>query len=182
MKKLVAISLTLSLIFVLAASHIPYHISHIPAKDTLSYPEETHLQNIQQLTFGGDNAEAYFSFDGKWLIFQRTQPKDGLNCDQMFIGKIPQQGERFEYKMVSTGKGRTTCGFFTKDGRHVIYASTHLGSNDCPPVPDRSKYGNRYIWPLYASFDIFMARWQKNDLYQCEGWRYRSVHNGPSDR
>ena len=127
------------------------------SKDTLSYPEETHLQNIQQLTFGGDNAEAYFSFDGKWLIFQRTQAKDGINCDQMFIGKVPAGGEKFEYKMVSTGKGRTTCGFFTKDGKHVIYASTHLGSNDCPPVPDRAKYGNRYIWPLYASFDIFMA-------------------------
>ena len=59
--------------------------------------------------------------------------------------------------MVSTGKGRTTCGFFTKDNQHIVYASTHLGGNDCPPVPDRSKYGNRYIWPIYASFDIFMA-------------------------
>ena len=42
--------------------------------DTLQYPSETHLQNVQQLTFGGDNAEAYFSFDSKWIIFQRTQP------------------------------------------------------------------------------------------------------------
>lgn len=128
-----------------------------PASDTLLYPEETHFKNIQQLTFGGDNAEAYFSFDGKYLIFQRTNAKDGIACDQMFIGKVPASGEKFEYKLVSTGKGRTTCGFFTKDGKHVIYASTHLGSADCPPVPDRSKYGNKYIWPLYASFDIFMA-------------------------
>ena len=59
--------------------------------------------------------------------------------------------------MVSTGKGRTTCAYFTKDGKHIIYASTHLGSDDCPPVPDRSKYGNKYIWPLYSSYDIFMA-------------------------
>jgi len=125
--------------------------------DTLQYPSETHLQNIQQLTFGGDNAEAYFSFDCKWIIFQRTQPKDGLNCDQIFIGKVPKQGEKFEYKMVSNGKGRTTCGAFLKDGKHIIYASTHLGADTCPPVPDRKKYGNKYIWPLYDSYDIFMA-------------------------
>ena len=125
--------------------------------DTLTYPEEKHFKNMQQLTFGGDNAEAYFSFDGKWIIFQRTSPKDGIPCDQMFIGKVPKPGEKFEYKMVSSGKGRTTCGFFTKDGKHIIYASTHAGGDECPPVPDRSKYGNKYIWPLYSSYDIYMA-------------------------
>jgi Tol biopolymer transport system component len=125
--------------------------------DTLQYPDETHLQNVQQLTFGGDNAEAYFSFDGKWIIFQRTNLKEGVLCDQIFIGKVPAPGEKFEYKMASTGKGRTTCGAFLKDGKHFIYASTHLGADTCPPVPDRKKYGNRYIWPLYDSYDIFMA-------------------------
>ena len=59
--------------------------------------------------------------------------------------------------MVSTGKGRTTCPYFTKDGKHIIYASTHLAADTCPPVPDRNKYGNKYIWPLYDSYDIFMA-------------------------
>ena len=125
--------------------------------DTVLYPDEHHFKNIQQLTFGGDNAEAYFSADSKYLVFQRTNAKEGLPCDQEFIGKVPAAGEKFEYKMISSGKGRTTCGFFTNDGRHVIYASTHLGADTCPPVPDRKKYGNKYIWPLYASFDIFMA-------------------------
>lgn len=125
--------------------------------DTLHYPDEKHFKNIQQLTFGGDNAEAYFSFDSKYLIFQRTSLKDGIPCDQMYIGKVPKYGEKFEYKLVSTGKGRTTCGFFTKDNKHVIYASTHLAGDECPPVPDRKKYGNKYIWPLYSSYDIFMA-------------------------
>ncbi len=135
--------------------------------DTLHYPEETHFKNVQQLTFGGDNAEAYFSYDGKWLIFQKTAPKEGIPCDQMYIGKIPTQpGEKFEPKLVSTGKGRTTGGAFTKDGKHVIYASTHLGSADCPPVPDRSKYGNKYIWPLYDSYDIFMADLNGNIVKQ----------------
>ena len=129
----------------------------INGEDTIQYPEESHFSNVQQLTFGGDNAEAYFSYDGKWIIFQRTNQKEGLYCDQMFIGKVPKAGNKFSYKMVSTGKGRTTCGFFTRDGKHVIYASTHLGSEVCPPVPDRSKYGNKYIWPLYDSYDIFMA-------------------------
>ncbi|MFN8251676.1 MAG: hypothetical protein U0V75_07305 [Ferruginibacter sp.] len=125
--------------------------------DTILFPGEKHFKNVQQLTFGGDNAEAYFSFDGKWIIFQRTNPKEGIMCDEMFIGKVPKAGEKFEYKKVSSGKGRTTCGAFTKDGKHVIYASTHLGADTCPPVPDRRKYGNKYIWPLYDSYDIFMA-------------------------
>lgn len=134
----------------------PSQLRSLP-EDTVHFPEEKHFANVQQLTFGGDNAEAYFSYDGKYLIFQRTNPKEGLNCDQMFIGKVPGPGEKFEPYMVSSGKGRTTCGFFTKDGKHIIYASTFLGADTCPPVPDRKKYGNKYIWPLFASFDIFMA-------------------------
>lgn len=128
------------------------------ATDTLRYPGEAHFKNIRQLTFGGDNAEAYWSYDGKQIVFQRTSVKDGIPCDQIFVGKVPtKKNETFQYKLVSTGKGRTTCAFFTKDGKHIVYASTHLGSEACPPVPDRSKYGNKYIWPLYPSFDIFMA-------------------------
>ena len=128
------------------------------AADTLRYPDETHFKNIRQLTFGGDNAEAYWSYDGKYLVFQRSNPKEGINCDQIFMGKVPTRaGEPFTYKLISTGTGRTTCPFFTKDGKHIIYASTHLGSKDCPPTPDRAKYGNRYIWPLYDTYDIFMA-------------------------
>ncbi|MFM2138523.1 MAG: hypothetical protein RJA57_830 [Bacteroidota bacterium] len=128
------------------------------ASDTLRYPEERHFRNIRQLTFGGDNAEAYWSYDGKYLVFQRTSPKDGVPCDQIFLGRVPRRaGDPFEYRRVSTGKGRTTCAFFTRDNKNIIYASTHLGDSSCPPVPDRSKYGNKYIWPLYTSFDIFMA-------------------------
>lgn len=135
--------------------------------DTVHYPEEKHFKNIQQLTFGGDNAEAYWSYDGKYLVFQRTNPKEGLNCDQIYIGKVPQHpGEKFEYKLVSTGRGRTTCPFFTKDGKHIIYASTHLAADSCPPIPDRKKYGNRYIWPLYDSYDIFMADLDGNIVKQ----------------
>jgi Tol biopolymer transport system component len=128
-----------------------------PLNDTLIFEGEKHFKNIRQLTFGGDNAEAYWSFDGTHVTFQRTQPKEGVECDQIFIGKLPAAGEKFEFKLLSTGKGRTTCSYFMPDGKHVLYASTHLGGAACPPVPDRAKYGNRYIWPLYNSYDIFMA-------------------------
>jgi Tol biopolymer transport system component len=127
-------------------------------KDTLRNTEETHFKNVQQLTFGGDNAEAYWSYDSKMLIFQKTSLKEGIPCDQMYVGKVPtKKNQKFTPKLVSTGKGRTTCGFFTKDNKHIIYASTHLAADTCPPVPDRAKYGNKYIWPLYKSMDIFMA-------------------------
>lgn len=130
--------------------------------DTLHYPGEGHFKNLQQLTFGADNAEAYWSYDGKWIVFQRTAPKDGVRCDQIFIGRVPAKGEKFSFKMVSTGKGRTTCAFFTKDNRHIVYASTHEAADTCPPLPDRSKYGNKYIWPVYDSYDIYMADLQGN--------------------
>ncbi|HRX94244.1 MAG TPA: DPP IV N-terminal domain-containing protein, partial [Chitinophagaceae bacterium] len=135
--------------------------------DSLRYPDEHHFANIQQLTFGGDNAEAYWSYDGKYLVFQRTNPKEGLNCDQIFIGKVPEKaGDPFTYKMISSGKGRTTCPFFTKDNKHIIYASTHLGADTCPPVPDRSKHGNKYIWRLCETYDIFMADLDGNIVKQ----------------
>ena len=126
--------------------------------DSVQFAGEKHFNNIRQLTFGGDNAEAYWSYDGKSIIFQRTNPKEGLNCDQIFIGKIPtSKDEPFTYKMVSSGKGRTTCSYFLPDGKHIIYASTFKGGDSCPPLPDRSKYGNKYIWPVYETYDIYMA-------------------------
>lgn len=156
MKK--ALYFSLVFFFCVSVKAQPASTGEAKFSDTIHFPLEKHFANVQQLTFGGDNAEAYFSFDGKWLIFQRTNPKDGIECDQMFIGKIPtRQGEKFEPRAISSGKGRTTCGAFLKDGKHVIYASTYLGGDSCPPVPDRKKYGNKYIWPLYDSYDIFMA-------------------------
>jgi Tol biopolymer transport system component len=135
--------------------------------DSILYAGERHFANMRQLSFGGDNAEAYFSFDGRYLIFQKTRLSEGLPCDQMFIGRIPTKpGEPFVPRLVSTGKGRTTCGTFTRDGRHVLFASTHLSADSCPPVPDRKKYGNKYIWPLYRGYDIFMADTSGNIIRQ----------------
>lgn len=126
--------------------------------ETLTYSDEKHFKNVIQLTNGGDNAEAYFGFDSKTVVFQRTNPAEGIECDRIFYGELPQTKEdRFEYKLVSTGTGRTTCSYLMPDGEHVMYSSTHLASEDCPPVPDRKEHGNKYVWPIYEGYDIFIA-------------------------
>jgi TolB protein len=125
---------------------------------SLAYPDEKHFKNLRQLTTGGDNAEAYFGFDNEHITFQRTNPKEGLSCDQIFYGDITKSvsGSPFEYKCVSTGKGRTTCAYLMPDQKHFLYASTHLAMDTCPPVPDRSVI-KKYVWPIYNTYDIFVA-------------------------
>jgi len=133
-------------------------LAQYATQDTVHFAGEKYFKNVRQLTFGGDNAEAYWSYDGKSIVFQKTNPKEGVFCDQIFVGKVPvTDAQKFTPKMIGTGKGRSTCAYFLPDGKHIIYASTHLGADSCPPVPDRAKYGNKYIWPLYNSYDIFMA-------------------------
>ncbi len=116
---------------------------------------ETHLANIRQLTFGGENAEAYFSFDGKRLAFQSM--RDGSACDQIYTMNI----DGSDVRRISNGEGRTTCSFYEPDGRHLVYASTHLGGKDCPPKPDFSR---GYVWPVYAWYDIFRANADGSNL------------------
>ena len=114
----------------------------------LTVDGEKHLKNIKQLSFGGENAEAYFSFDGKQLIFQSK--RDGRGCDQIYSMNI----DGSNIHMVSSGEGRTTCSYFFKGGKKVLYASTHLGSRECPPNPDFSK---GYVWAIYPDYDIYTS-------------------------
>lgn len=118
---------------------------------------EKRLKNIRMLTEVGENAEAYFSFDGKKLIYQATT--DSLKCDQIFI----MNADGSDKHMVSTGKGRTTCAYFYPDGEKILYASTHRFDENCPQPPDRSK---GYVWKLYDSYDIFMANKDGSNLVQ----------------
>jgi TolB protein len=162
MKKWIALSSAMiALAFLMAFKQFTTHKQLDDGQqfaDTLLYPEETHFKNIRQLTFGGDNAEAYWSYDSKHLSFQRTNPKEGVACDQIFVGTLPTTANsNFEMQRVSNGKGRTTCAFFYPNGQDVVYASTHLKHDTCPAVPDRKQYGNRYIWPIYPEFDIFKS-------------------------
>ena len=114
----------------------------------LADPRERHLANIKQLTNEGENAEAYFSPDGKKLIFQRTTKSDG--CDQIFSMNI----DGSDMKMLSNGQGKTTCSYFTPDNKNIVYASTFKASPDCPPKPD---YSRGYVWALFPGFDILIA-------------------------
>jgi TolB protein len=147
-----------------------------PATDSLRYPQETHLRNIRQLTFGGDNAEAYFSFDDRSLVLQRTHEASGIPCDQIFWADIPTSPEAsFEMQRVSTGTGRTTCAYFLPGDSTVIFASTHAASEACPPAIDRSKV-QKYVWPIYDSYELYVARKDgsnlrrltDNDFYDAE--------------
>lgn len=111
-------------------------------------PQGTHLANLKRLTEGGQNAEAYWSPDGKRLIFQSTRPPH--ECDQIFI----MNADGSDQRLVSTGKGRTTCGYFLKDNKHFVYASTHEANPACPTPPDRSK---GYLWGVFPTYDVFLA-------------------------
>ncbi len=131
--------------------------SPIPSDtDTLRYTQEVHLRNVRQLTFGGENAEAYFSFDGRALVFQSTNPKWGSKCDQIFYFPL-DSGNVLRYRpiLISTGLGRTTCAYFLPGDSFILYASTHEADAACPPVPERHK--GRYVWPIYNSYDIYVA-------------------------
>lgn len=115
---------------------------------------ESRLGNITQITFGGQNAEAYFSRDGRRLTFQST--RDSLRCDQQFVMNIDGSNVR----RISTGQGRTTCGYFYDDDRRVLWASTHDASPECPAAPD---FSQGYVWPL-DDYDIYTSRADGSDV------------------
>jgi Tol biopolymer transport system component len=117
-------------------------------------PGERHLANIRQLTFGGQNAEAYFSADGKWLTFQST--RDGHPCDLQYVMRV----DGSQARRISTAAGKTTCGYFYDHDRRVFFASTHGTSADCPPRPDMSQ---GYVWGL-DDYDIYSTRPDGSDL------------------
>jgi TolB protein len=120
---------------------------------------ESHLKNIQQLTFGGDNAEAYFSFDGKFLSFQTNNKAWGLKCDQIYamnIKRAQKEAAKYVPEMISTGKGRTTCSYYMPGNKSILFASTHHFMDSCPaPIPYNPKA--KYVWPVYPEFDIFVS-------------------------
>lgn len=148
MKKFDAIFITA----LIATTLLPVSISaqtYDPAKDSLRFPQEKHLRNIRMLTHDGENAEAYLSWDEKELIYQSNA--GDLPCDQIFTMNIDGTNK----KMVSTGYGKTTCSYFLPGDTAIIYASTHLADKNCPAPPDMSR---GYVWELYKTFDIFLAK------------------------
>jgi Tol biopolymer transport system component len=153
MKRTAALLLTASFLGALVAASSPEPTPAEP--DPIRNPKEVHFRNVRQLTAGGENAEAYWSEDGKHLIFQSK--RDGRECDQIYV--IDADGGN--PRMVSTGGGKTTCSYFFPNGKRILYASTHLASPECPPGPDYSK---GYVWNLYEGFEIFTAALDGSDL------------------
>ena len=119
-------------------------------------PREERLSEVRQLTFGGENAEAYWSPSGSELIFQSTRAPS--ECDQIFRMPISDPAA---ISLVSTGQGRTTCGYFAADGERIIYSSTHASNAQCPIPPDRS---HGYVWPIYDTYEIYSAGLDGSDL------------------
>jgi Tol biopolymer transport system component len=124
-----------------------------PAAD-LALPGERHLRNVRQLTFGGENAEAYFSFDGRELVFQAAPP--GQPCDQEYVMRTDGSGVR----QVSSGGGRVTCGYFFPDGSRILWSSTRASGPECPPRADMSQ---GYVWALY-DYQIYTSRPDGSDV------------------
>ncbi|MEQ9466375.1 MAG: hypothetical protein RLN88_03135 [Ekhidna sp.] len=151
--------------------------------DSLRYEQEVHLKNVRQLTWGGNNAEAYWSFDGKSLVFQSDFSDWGVECDQIFTLEVnnPKKGER--PNMISTGLGRTTCSYFLPGDSLIVYGSTHLADSLCPPTPGRSS--GKYVWPIYEGYDIFVADLQGNIVNQLtseEGYDAEATVSPLGDR
>jgi TolB protein len=151
---------------------------------TVFSQEEKHLKNLKMLTHGGDNAEAYFSFNGKYASFQSNNKAWNLKCDQIFNLDIEKAAKDSTYKpaMISTGKGRTTCSYFLKDGKHILYASTHKSNDECPPVPEIK---GKYLWAVYKSFDIYVADLKGNitkQLTDTEGYDAEATVSPKGDK
>ena len=146
---------TLAAAAALLAAAACYRAVGAPAAPAVApAPGERHLANVRQLTRGGENAEAYFSPDGRQLIFQST--RDGRRCDQQYVMRVDGSDAR----RVSTGSGKTTCGYFFDGARKILFASTHAADTTCPPRPDPSK---GYVWRL-DPFDIYTANADGSDL------------------
>ena len=139
-----------------------------PAETLETAEEAGYFSNLRQLTFGGQNAEAYWSPDGTKLVFQST--RGDASCDQIYV----MNADGSDQRMVSTGQGVTTCGYFLPDNNGILYASTHVAGSDCPPRPDRSQ---GYVWPVHAGYDLFLTdiagsepkRLTDADGYDAEG-------------
>jgi TolB protein len=126
---------------------------------------EKHFKNIKQLTFGGDNAEAYFSFNNKMLTFQKTNPSEEIMCDQIYTMDITDNNKEFKIFPVSNGEGRSTCSYFMPGNKNIVFASTHAASKDCPQQPTPPTWAaHKYLWGVYNNFDIYTSTINGNNM------------------
>ncbi len=115
--------------------------------DDLIQPGEVHFKHLWQLTDGGENAEAYWSFGGDRLVLQSRRPKEGVQCDRIYVTE-----DDATTRQVSNGRGVTTCSYFLPGDESVLFASTHSGHETCPEPPDRSQ---GYVWQIHSEYEIY---------------------------
>lgn len=153
--------------------------------DTLIAPGEKHFKSLKQLTFGGDNAEAYWSFAGDKLVFQATNPAWGESCDQIYVfNPFTDDLRKAAPTKVSLNGGRTTCSYFLPGDSLVVFGSTHEGGHACPAHPERRPDG-KYVWPIYPSFDIYTADLKgnlRNQLTKTPGYDAEATVSPKGDR
>lgn len=161
----------ISILFILTAFSVNFSMNENLQENNDSIvnhimPGEHHFKSLRKITNGGDNAEAYWSFNDEMLVMQANNAKWNTSCDQIFyFNRTTDDLINNQAKMVSTGKGRTTCSYFLPGDTTILYASTHLGNDACPPVP-APRADHKYVWPIYADFDIFVADLKGNVLKQ----------------
>jgi Tol biopolymer transport system component len=147
------------------ASHGAPH--SLPAESPeIHYSSERHLTNVRQLTFGGDNAEAYWAFNQPSLVYQATRPEAGIPCDRIFIMDLDKDGTPsadLAPIQVSNGLGRTTCPYYLPGDTVVVFASTHEADSACPAVPERGPEG-RYVWPIYDAYDLYLSNLNTGEM------------------
>lgn len=153
--------------------------------DSVINPLETHFAHLRQLTYGGDNAEAYWSFDGQKLIFQSTNPKWDEQCDQIHVfDPFTDDLRATKPPLISVKGGRTTCSYFLPGDTLVLFASTHEHDAACPAVPER-RADHKYVWPIYPSFDIHVSDLEGNivrKLTETDGYDAEATVSPKGDR
>jgi Tol biopolymer transport system component len=121
-------------------------------------PTEKHLKNMVQLTNGGDNAEAYFSFNDKYITYQRTQSSEDIPCDQIWMMDVTNKNVDHKSTVISNGEGRTTCSYFMPGNKEILFASTHAANKDCPvQATPPASVKSKYLWGIFDSYDIYVA-------------------------
>ncbi len=161
-----------------AGQGVPAELANLAGEGVqLQAPGEDHLRNIRQITVGGENAEAYWAFDGSMLIYQGNKP-DGPGCDQIYL-LDPWTAESTR---VSNGQGRTTCSYFYPSGEQILYSSTHHHDASCPAEPD---FSMGYVWPIYPTYDVFVANTDGSNLRQLtteDGYDAEATFSPAGDR
>jgi TolB protein len=177
MRRILTFAIIVPLLFIASAGKVP--------QKNIDSLQEKHLKNLRQLTFGGNNAEAYWSANGKMLTFQSDYAKWGNSCDQIFMMEVAKaKDSTYQPSRLSNGDGRTTCSFFLPDNKHILFASTHLSDKLCPATGDLRANG-KYLWPIYASYDIFISDLKGNitkQLTNSSGYDAEAVVSPKGDK